>query len=125
KMSNFRHRPLAIGIQGLADLFIALGFLYESDEAFVLNREIFETMYFAALTASWYLAKHHGPFPSFENSPISQGILQFDMWENVTLSGRWDWDSLRADIKKWGVRNSLLIGPMPTASTSQILGNNE
>ncbi|MDX2305141.1 MAG: ribonucleoside-diphosphate reductase subunit alpha [Microscillaceae bacterium] len=123
--SNFRHRPIGIGVQGLADAFIMLRMPFESEEAKQLNKEIFETIYFAALTASKDLAKQHGTYQSYPGSPISQGIFQFDMWNIKPDSNRWDWDGLREEILKHGVRNSLLLAPMPTASTSQILGNNE
>ena len=125
--SNFRHRPVGIGIQGLADAFIMLRLPFTSDEAKQLNQDIFETIYFAALTASMEIAKDKGPYSTYKGSPISEGEFQFNMW-NVNeddLSGRWDWKKLRESIKKNGVRNSLLVAPMPTASTSQILGNNE
>jgi ribonucleoside-diphosphate reductase alpha chain len=122
--SNFRHRPIGIGVQGLADAFIQMRFPFDSKEARQLNKDIFETIYFAAVTESNLLAQEEGVYSSYEGSPMSQGIMQFDMW-GVTPSNRWDWDSLRADIKKSGIRNSLLVAPMPTASTSQILGNNE
>ena len=122
--SNMRHRPIGIGVQGLADVFILLRMPFDSDEARQLNKEIFETIYFGALTASNELAKEHGPYESYEGSPASQGILQFDMW-GVEPSLRWDWYTLKANMKKYGIRNSLLLAPMPTASTSQILGNNE
>ena len=125
--SNFRHRPVGIGIQGLADTFIMLRMPFTSDEAKKLNQEIFETIYFAALTASMELAKADEPYSTYKGSPISQGEFQFNMW-NVSeddLSGRWDWKKLRKQILEYGVRNSLLVAPMPTASTSQILGNNE
>lgn len=125
KKSNFKNRPIAIGVQGLADVFILLRLPYESEKAQKLNKEIFETIYFAALTASNQLAQIHGPYETYEGSPISKGILQFDMWNVIPDSKRWNWDQLRQDIKRWGVRNSLLVAPMPTASTSQILGNNE
>ncbi len=124
RRSNLRHRPIGMGIQGLADTFILLRMPFESEAAAKLNKEIFETIYFAGLTASKDLAMKFGPYESFPGSPISQGIFQFDMW-NVTPSKRWEWDVLREDVKKHGVRNSLLLAPMPTASTSQILGNNE
>jgi len=124
RRSNLRHRPIGIGVQGLADAFILLRYPFESEEARKLNRDIFETLYFAALTASMELAKEHGPYETYPGSPISQGIFQFDMW-GVKPSDRWPWDELREQIRKYGVRNSLLIAPMPTASTSQILGNNE
>ena len=122
--SNMRHRPIGLGVQGLADAFLLMRFPFESPEAKKLNKEIFETMYFAALTQSCELAKRDGAYSSYEGSPVSKGELQFDMW-GVTPTDRWDWEGLRADIKKYGVRNSLLLAPMPTASTSQILGNNE
>jgi ribonucleoside-diphosphate reductase alpha chain len=122
--SNMRHRPIGIGVQGLADAFIKIRYPFDSEEAAVLNKEIFETIYFAALTASKDLAKKDGPYESYEGSPVSQGILQYDMW-GVTPSDRWDWAGLKKEIAKHGVRNSLLLAPMPTASTAQILGNNE
>jgi ribonucleoside-diphosphate reductase alpha chain len=124
RKSNLRHRPIGIGVQGLADAFILLRLPFDSEEARILNREIFETIYYAALTASKDLAKKDGCYETFKGSPASQGILQFDMW-NVTPSDRWEWDILKEEIKKYGLRNSLLVAPMPTASTSQILGNNE
>jgi ribonucleoside-diphosphate reductase alpha chain len=122
--SNMRHRPIGIGIQGLADAFILMRMPFDSEEARQLNKEIFETIYYASMTASKDLAKEHGAYASYEGSPVSQGIFQYDMW-NVTPSGRWEWDVLKEEVKKYGVRNSLLLAPMPTASTSQILGNNE
>jgi ribonucleoside-diphosphate reductase alpha chain len=125
--SNFRHRPIGLGIQGLADAFIMLRMPFTSDDAKELNQDIFETIYFAALTASMELAKEKEPYSTYKGSPISQGEFQFNMW-NVSedeLSGRWDWKKLRKQIIEHGVRNSLLVAPMPTASTSQILGNNE
>jgi ribonucleoside-diphosphate reductase alpha chain len=122
--SNMRHRPIGLGVQGLADAFILMRFPFESEEAKKLNAEIFETIYYAALTASKDLAKVEGPYESYEGSPVSKGVFQHDMW-NVTPSSRWEWDTLREEILKYGVRNSLLLAPMPTASTSQILGNNE
>jgi ribonucleoside-diphosphate reductase alpha subunit len=124
RRSNMRHRPIGIGVQGLADTFILMRHPFDSVEAKVLNREIFETIYYAALTASKDLAKAEGPYETYAGSPISKGIMQFDMW-NVTPSDRWEWDVLRDEIKQHGVRNSLLVAPMPTASTAQILGNNE
>lgn len=124
RYSNMKNRPIGIGVQGLADAFFKLRVPFESSEARQLNKEIFETLYYAAVTASADLAKEHGAYESYEGSPISQGILQPDMWE-VRPSQRWDWTTLRAKIKTYGVRNSLLMAPMPTASTSQILGNNE
>ncbi len=123
--SNMRHRPIGIGVQGLADAFIMLRMPFESEEARGLNKDIFETIYYAALTASMELAQKHGTYQSYEGSPISQGIFQFDMWGVKPNSGRWDWEALRSQILQHGVRNSLLLAPMPTASTSQILGNNE
>ncbi len=122
--SNIRHRPIGIGVQGLADAFIMLKLPFDSEEAAILNKNIFETIYFAAVTASNDLAKEHGAYESFKGSPISKGVFQFDMW-NVTPSDRWNWDTLRKEVMEYGVRNSLLLAPMPTASTSQILGNNE
>ncbi|MGB3869098.1 MAG: ribonucleoside-diphosphate reductase subunit alpha [Flavobacteriales bacterium] len=124
RRSNMRHRPIGIGVQGLADAFILMRYPFESVEAKVLNREIFETIYYAALTASKELAKEEGPYETYPGSPASKGILQFDMW-NVKPSDRWEWDILRDEIKQHGIRNSLLVAPMPTASTAQILGNNE
>lgn len=122
--SNMRHRPIGVGVQGLADAFLALRMPFDSPEARELNKQIFETIYHAALTASSDIAKVEGPYKTYEGSPVSQGILQFDMW-NVKPSDLWDWDALKDKIKETGVRNSLLLAPMPTASTSQILGNNE
>ena len=124
RRSNFRHRPIGLGVQGLADAFLALRLPFDSPEARHLNKQIFETIYHAALTSSCAIAKELGPYESYKGSPISQGILQQDMW-GVSATDLWDWDPLRADIAKYGVRNSLLVAPMPTASTSQILGNNE
>lgn len=127
KRSNFRHRPVGLGIQGLADVFCMLGLPFESDEADKLQTEIFETIYFAALTSSNDISKVVGPYESISGSPIEKGILQFQMWgkKDEDLSGRWNWKSLRKEIVNYGVRNSLLVAPMPTASTAQILGNNE
>jgi ribonucleoside-diphosphate reductase alpha chain len=124
KNSNLRHRPIGLGVQGLADAFIMLGFPFESEEARALNREIFETIYYASMTASKDLAIAEGPYETYAGSPVSQGIFQFDMW-GVTPTNRWEWDLLKQEVKKHGVRNSLLLAPMPTASTAQILGNNE
>jgi ribonucleoside-diphosphate reductase alpha chain len=124
KNSNLRHRPIGLGVQGLADAFILLGLPFESEEARALNREIFETIYFASMTASKDLAIKEGPYSTFEGSPVSKGVFQFDMW-GVTPSARWEWDLLKEEVKQHGVRNSLLLAPMPTASTAQILGNNE
>jgi ribonucleoside-diphosphate reductase alpha subunit len=122
--SNMRHRPIGLGVQGLADAFILMGLPFESEEARALNREIFETIYYASMTASKDLAKVEGPYQSYPGSPVSKGIFQFDMW-GVTPSSRWEWDVLKEEVIKHGVRNSLLLAPMPTASTAQILGNNE
>ncbi|KAL8473747.1 hypothetical protein ACS0TY_029880 [Phlomoides rotata] len=124
KRSNMLHRPIGIGVQGLADTFILLGMAFDSPEAQELNKDIFETIYYHALKASCELAAKEGPYETYNGCPVSKGILQPDMW-GVKPSDRWDWDALRAMIAKNGVRNSLLIAPMPTASTSQILGNNE
>lgn len=127
KNSNERHRPVGLGVQGLADAFIMLRLPFTSDEAKKLNQEIFETLYFAAVTSSMEMAKEEGPYSTFEGSPISKGEFQYNMWgmNDEDLSGRWDWASLRKEVMEHGVRNSLLVAPMPTASTSQILGNNE
>ncbi|MGV6860781.1 MAG: ribonucleoside-diphosphate reductase subunit alpha [Putridiphycobacter sp.] len=122
--SNLRHRPIGLGVQGLADAFILMRFPFDSAEAKQLNKEIFETIYYAAVTASKDLAKKEGPYSTFEGSPISKGEFQFDLW-GVEPTGRWEWDVLREEVKEHGVRNSLLMAPMPTASTAQILGNNE
>lgn len=122
--SNMRHRPIGIGVQGLADTFIELRMPFDSAEARRLNQEIFETIYFASMTASKDLAITDGAYETIKGSPVSKGIFQFDMW-GVTPTDRWDWTSLKQEVKKHGVRNSLLLAPMPTASTSQILGNNE
>jgi len=122
--SNMRHRPIGIGVQGLADAFILMRFPFDSDEARTLNREIFETIYYAACTASKDLAKEEGAYETFQGSPASEGRLQFDMWD-VKPTDRWEWDVLKEEIKEHGLRNSLLLAPMPTASTAQILGNNE
>jgi len=123
--SNFSHRPIGIGVQGLADLFFKMRLPFDSKEAAQLNKEIFETIYFSSLEASMELAKKYGPYKSYPGSPISKGVFQFDMWNVKPTSHRWDWEGLRVQIQQHGVRNSLLISPMPTASTSQILGNNE
>ncbi|MDN3205886.1 ribonucleoside-diphosphate reductase subunit alpha [Algoriphagus sediminis] len=125
RRSNFRHRPIGLGIQGLADAFIMLRMPFDSDEAKRLNEDIFETIYFAAMETSMELAKVEGTYETFEGSPASKGIMQFDMWGVTPKSGRWDWTDLKEKVKKFGIRNSLLVAPMPTASTSQILGNNE
>ncbi|MHA6248496.1 ribonucleoside-diphosphate reductase subunit alpha [Pontibacter sp. CAU 1760] len=123
--SNLRHRPIGLGVQGLADTFIHLRMPFESDEARGLNKDIFETIYFAAMTASKDLAKKNGAYETFKGSPLSEGKFQFDLWNITPESGRWDWEELRQEVMKHGVRNSLLVAPMPTASTAQILGNNE
>ena len=127
KNSNLRHRPIGSGVQGLADAFINLRLPFTSPEARKLNKDIFETIYFSAVSASCDLAKIDGPYETFKGSPISKGEFQYNLWgiKDEELSGRWDWSGLRKKIKKHGVRNSLLLAPMPTASTSQILGNNE
>ncbi|KAF2262307.1 hypothetical protein CC78DRAFT_520454 [Lojkania enalia] len=124
RRSNFRHRPIGLGVQGLADAFLALRMPFDSPEAKKLNIQIFETIYHAALTASCEIAAELGPYATYEGSPVSQGLLQYDLW-NVTPTDLWDWGALKAKIAQHGVRNSLLVAPMPTASTSQILGNNE
>ncbi len=122
--SNLRHRPIGLGVQGLADAFILMRIPFDSAEAKQMNKEIFETIYYAAMTASKDLAKEEGPYETIAGSPVSKGIFQFDMW-NVKPTNRWEWDVLREEVKEHGVRNSLLVAPMPTASTAQILGNNE
>jgi ribonucleoside-diphosphate reductase alpha chain len=122
--SNMRHRPIGLGVQGLADAYILMRFPFDSPEAAQLNKDIFETIYYASMTASKDLAKVEGPYETFKGSPVSQGIFQFDMW-GVQPSSRWEWDVLREEVMTHGVRNSLLLAPMPTASTAQILGNNE
>jgi ribonucleoside-diphosphate reductase alpha subunit len=124
KNSNLRHRPIGLGVQGLADAFILMGYPFESNEAKALNQEIFETIYFASMTASKDLAKEQGHYETYPGSPVSKGIFQYDMWE-VKPTDRWEWKVLKDEVKKYGVRNSLLLAPMPTASTAQILGNNE
>ncbi|MDG1571331.1 ribonucleoside-diphosphate reductase subunit alpha [Robiginitalea sp. M366] len=125
--SNMRHRPIGLGVQGLADTFIMMRLPFTSDEAKKLNQEIFETLYFAAVTASMEMAREEGAYSTYKGSPISEGQFQHNLWgiKDEELSGRWDWEKLRKSVKKHGVRNSLLVAPMPTASTSQILGNNE
>ncbi len=125
--SNLRHRPIGLGVQGLADTFILLRMPFTSDAAKKLNQEIFETLYYAAVTASMEMAQVEGPYSTYEGSPISNGEFQHNLWgiNDNELSGTWDWEKLRNEVKKHGVRNSLLVAPMPTASTSQILGNNE
>lgn len=128
KLSNLKHRPIGLGVQGLADAFAILGYSFESEEAKKLNKEIFETMYFAALTCSNDLAKINGPYKTFKGSPLSEGKFQFDLWDSYSeddLSGRWDWEKLRKEIVESGVYNSLVMAPMPTASSAKILDNNE
>lgn len=125
RRSNMRHRPIGIGIQGLADVYMMLGLPFDSIEAATLNEHIFETMYHGALEQSMELAKIHGPYDTFAGSPASSGCLQFDMWEEAVSNDRYDWDAMKNNIRTYGLRNSLLLAPMPTASTSQILGNNE
>jgi ribonucleoside-diphosphate reductase alpha chain len=127
KKSNMRHRPIGIGIQGMADLYALMGIPFSSDEARTINSDIFETIYYAAMSASVSLAKKLGPYETFEGSPLSEGKFQFNLWNftDEELSGRWDWKKLRKDVMKHGARNSLLLAPMPTASTAQIMGNNE
>ena len=125
RTSNMRHRPIGLGVQGLADAFMMMRLPFDTPEARKLNKDIFETIYFAAMTASKDEAIAHGAYETFKGSPVSKGIFQFDMWGVTPDSGLWDWDSLKKEVKKHGVRNSLLVAPMPTASTSQILGNNE
>jgi ribonucleoside-diphosphate reductase alpha subunit len=124
ELSNTRHRPVGLGVQGLADVFQMLSLAFDSPEARELNRNIFECMYYSALVSSCALAKKFGKYETFPGSPASEGKLQFDLW-NVTPSEKWNWSALKADIQKYGLRNSLLVAPMPTASTSQIMGNNE
>lgn len=128
RISNFKHRPIGLGIQGLADTFAMLGIAFDSEEAIKLNKEIFETIYFASLKASCDLAKKNGTYQSYKDSPIQKGLLQYDLWgktKEVEENSRWDWKELKEEIKLYGVYNSLLLAPMPTASTAQILGNNE
>ena len=125
RTSNMRHRPIGLGVQGLADAFVMMRLPFESEEAQRLNSEIFETIYFASMEASMELSQADGPYQTYKGSPVSKGIFQFDMWGVTPDSGRWDWYELKQKVKKHGVRNSLLVAPMPTASTSQILGNNE
>lgn len=125
RRSNLRHRPVGLGVQGLADAFLMMKMPFESPEAKQLNEEIFETIYFAACEASCELAAAQGPYETYEGSPASRNLLQFDLWERKPRSGRWDWAALKAKIAQFGLRNSLLVAPMPTASTAQILGKNE
>merc|ERR1712139_360936 len=123
--SNMRHRPIGIGVQGLADAFLLMKLPFESEPAKRLNEDIFETIYYAAVEASCELAERDGAYETFAGSPASKGLLQFDLWERTPKSGRWDWAAMKARIAQHGLRNSLLVAPMPTASTAQILGNNE
>ncbi len=125
RVSNEKHRPIGIGVQGLADVFFLLKLPFDDEKSKIINKHIFETIYFAAMTASKDLAKKQGSYATYAGSPISKGIFQFDMWRVTPTAGLWDWDNLKKEVKKYGIRNSLLIAPMPTASTSQILGNNE
>lgn len=124
RRSNMRHRPVGLGVQGLADAFLAMRYPFDSPEAKLLNQQIFETMYHASVEASCEIAARDGAYETYQGSPISQGLLQYDLW-NVTPTNLWDWTALKAKVAQHGVRNSLLIAPMPTASTSQILGFNE
>jgi len=125
RRSNMRHRPIGLGVQGLADVFLIMGHAFVSEEARIINRRIFETIYHGALTESSAIARAEGPYETFHGSPASQGILQYDMWDVTPEPGRYDWTQLKSDIIEYGLRNSLLVAPMPTASTSQILGYNE
>jgi len=125
RKSNMRHRPIGIGVQGLADAYLIMKLPFESEPARRLNEDIFETLYYAALESSCELAERDGAYETYAGSPASKGILQFDMWERTPKSGRWDWAAMKARIAQHGLRNSLLLAPMPTASTAQILGNNE
>jgi ribonucleoside-diphosphate reductase alpha subunit len=124
RTSNFKHRPIGIGVQGLADVFFKMKMPFESQEAQTLNRDIFETIYYAAVWASTEIAEREGPYESYQGCPASEGRLQPDLW-GVTPTDRWDWDALKERVRKFGLRNSLLVAPMPTASTAQILGNTE
>ena len=127
ELSNKRHRPIGIGVQGLADVYIKLRYPFDSEEAYNLNKKIFETIYLGAAQASMELAKVHGPYDTFKDSPIYQGLFQFDLWnlDHNELNYKDEWQSLKEDIKQYGIYNSLLLALMPTASTSQIMGNNE
>merc|ERR1712216_556338 len=125
RRSNMRHRPIGLGVQGLADAFMMMKLPFESDAAKKLNEDIFETIYFAACEASCELAERDGAYETYQGSPASKGRLQFDLWGRSPKGGRWDWTALKAKIAEHGMRNSLLVAPMPTASTAQILGNNE
>merc|ERR1712029_962807 len=122
--SNMRHRPIGIGIQGLADAYILMRYPFESEEAKLLNKQIFETIYYGAMEASCEIAIKEGPYSTYEGCPVSKGVFQYDMW-NVTPTDLWDWSALKAKVAKHGIRNPLLLAPMPTASTAQIMGNNE
>merc|ERR1712087_936164 len=125
RRSNFRHRPIGLGVQGLADAFMMMRLPFESAAAQKLNEDIFETIYFAACEASCELAAKDGAYETYAGSPASKGLLQFDLWDTQPKSGRWNWTALKDKIAQHGLRNSLLVAPMPTASTAQILGNNE
>jgi ribonucleoside-diphosphate reductase alpha chain len=125
RRSNFRHRPIGLGVQGLADAFIMLRMPFDSPEAQGLNEDIFETIYYAAMETSMELAKVQGTYETYAGCPVSKGQFQFDLWGVTPKSGRWNWSELKEKVNKYGIRNSLLVAPMPTASTSQILGNNE
>lgn len=125
RRSNMRHRPIGIGVQGLADAFAKMRLPFDSEAAMKLNKDIFETIYYGSVEASAELARDQGPYSTYEGSPISQGILQPDMWGVTPNNDLWDWTALRQKVAQWGVRNSLLLAPMPTASTAQIMGNNE
>jgi ribonucleotide reductase alpha subunit len=125
KVSNSKHRPIGLGVQGLADVFMLMDLPFECEESKKINRQIFETMYHAAVESSMELSLKDGPYSTFKGSPASQGLLSMDLWETPILSGMYDWQDLKEKVKKNGLRNSLLVAPMPTASTSQILGNNE
>lgn len=125
KNSNMRHRPIGIGVQGLADAFQKMHIAFEDDQALDVNNLIFETIYHAAMEASMEIAREEGAYETFKGSPLSEGKFQFDLWEKKPHSDRYDWEKLRKDVMQFGARNSLLVAPMPTASTSQILGNNE
>jgi ribonucleoside-diphosphate reductase alpha subunit len=125
KNSNMRHRPIGIGVQGLADALQKMQIAFEDEEALKVNTMIFETIYHAAMETSMEIAQQQGPYETFKGSPLSEGKFQFDLWNEKPYTDRYDWDKLKADVMKHGARNSLLVAPMPTASTSQILGNNE
>merc|ERR1712194_558618 len=125
RRSNMKHRPIGLGVQGLADAFMMMRLPFESEIAQKLNEDIFETIYYAACDASCELAERDGAYETYAGSPASQGKLQFDLWGTTPKSGRWDWAALKSKVAEHGLRNSLLVAPMPTASTAQILGNNE